>query len=222
MVNKALAFGIILASVAVLTYYHQENIEGNLQVAADNKVKIDLYSESLCPDCLAFVRGSLKTAANTKDFWKICEFNLYPYGNAKTTQNGSNWSFTCQHGVRECQGNLIEACAIRKFDYYSQGLPFSICLEDNTTDFNAQGQRCATKYGMDWSVINTCATGTEGNKIMYEYSVATDKLNPKHTYVPWIVVNDKHSTSSENAVISNMVRYVCSIYTGSVKIDACK
>lgn len=57
---------------------------------------------------------------------------------------------------------------------------------------------------------------------MYEIAVATEKLNPAHTYVPWIVVNDKHSTSAENAIISNMVRYVCSIYTGPEKIDACK
>jgi interferon gamma-inducible protein 30 len=124
--------------------------------------------------------------------------------------------------VKECQGNLIEACAIRKFDYYSQGLPFALCLEDNTTDFNAQGQRCATKYGLDWNTVSECANGKEGNQIMYEIAVATEKLSPAHTYVPWIVVNDKHTTSSENSVISNMVRYVCSIYTGPEKIDACK
>lgn len=57
---------------------------------------------------------------------------------------------------------------------------------------------------------------------MYEYAVKTESLSPAHTYVPWIVVNGKHSTSSENAIISNMVRYVCSIYTGSERIDACK
>ena len=167
------------------------------------------------------MKSSLKTAASTKDFWKICEFNFYPYGNARRTQNGSSWAFTCQHGARECQGNLIEACAIRKFDYYTQGIPFSICLEENTTDFVAQGQRCAAKYSMDWNTINTCANGAEGNKLMYDISVATDKLVPAHTYVPWIVVNDKHTTSSENAIISNMVRYVCSIYTGPEKIAAC-
>lgn len=223
MSSKAIVLSLLLASIALLAYHHHQNSQSsNLQVSADGKVKIDLYSESLCPDCLAFIRGSLKTAANTKDFWKICEFNFYPYGNARRTQNGSSWAFTCQHGVRECQGNLLEACAIRKFDYYSQGLPFALCLEDNTTDFSAQGQRCAAKYGLDWSTINSCATGSEGNKIMYEMALATEKLNPAHTYVPWIVVNDKHSTSSENAVISNMVRYVCSVYSGPEKIDACK
>ncbi len=158
MSTKAVLLSALLASAVLLAYYAHDTQSDNLQVAA-GKVKIDLYSESLCPDCLAFIRGSLKNAANTKDFWKICDFNLIPYGNAKTTKNGSSWAFTCQHGVRECQGNMIEACAIRKFDYYSQGLPFALCLEDNTTDFVAQGQRCATKYGMDWATINSCVNG---------------------------------------------------------------
>lgn len=109
MANKAVLLTVILASTALLAYYvhdTQSEQSGNLQVAA-GKVKIDLYSESLCPDCLAFIRGSLKTAANTKDFWKICDFNVIPYGNARTAKNGTSWAFTCQHGARECQGNLI-------------------------------------------------------------------------------------------------------------------
>ena len=57
---------------------------------------------------------------------------------------------------------------------------------------------------------------------MYQIAVATDNLNPKHNYVPWIVVNDKHNTTAENAIISNLVKYVCSVYTGPEKIDACK
>lgn len=126
MSSKAIVLSVLVASLALFAFYQQPETT-NLTAEA-GKVKIDLYSESLCPDCLAFIRGSLKTAVNTKDFWKICEFNLYPYGNAKRAQNGSSWAFTCQHGVRECQGNLIEACAIRKFDYYSQGLPFALCL----------------------------------------------------------------------------------------------
>lgn len=57
---------------------------------------------------------------------------------------------------------------------------------------------------------------------MYEYAVQTDNLNPPHGYVPWVVVNGKHSTTAENSILNNMVKYVCSIYTGSERIDACK
>lgn len=63
-------------------------------------------------------------------------------------------------------------------------------------NWTTQGQLCASKYGLDWNTINTCATGPEGNQLMYEIAVATESLNPIHTYVPWIVVNDRHSEAS--------------------------
>jgi hypothetical protein len=70
MAYKAIA---ILVTVLLLTNYLQPNISENLQKdTGDGKVKIDFYSESLCPDCLAFIRGTFKTAVNTPDFWKIC------------------------------------------------------------------------------------------------------------------------------------------------------
>ena len=217
MSNK-LALIVAVAITAIILISSQVDE----QHANDSKVQVDFYTESLCPDCLQFMRGSLKTAANTPDFWKICNFNIYPYGNAKRSQNGSHWAFTCQHGTKECQGNLIEACVTRKYDYYSKGLPFVLCLDENTTDFSAQGQRCASRLGLNWNEIDTCAKGSEGNKLMYDIAVATENLNPKHTYVPWLVVNGQHSRASESAIIKNMVQYVCSIYTGPEKIAACK
>ena len=45
-------------------------------------------------------------------------------------------------------------------------------------------------------------------------AVATENLQPAHTYVPWVVVNGAHSQTTESAVQANMVRYVCSIYKG--------
>eukprot|EP00484_Ammonia_sp_Unknown_P013865 CAMPEP_0197072196 /NCGR_PEP_ID=MMETSP1384-20130603/209975_1 /TAXON_ID=29189 /ORGANISM="Ammonia sp." /LENGTH=207 /DNA_ID=CAMNT_0042511013 /DNA_START=204 /DNA_END=827 /DNA_ORIENTATION=+ len=43
----------------------------------------------------------------------MVNITIYPYGNANERQlsNGS-WSFTCQHGEDECQGNLVETCFI--------------------------------------------------------------------------------------------------------------
>lgn len=96
---------------------------------ADDKVLIELYYESLCPYCQSFLLGQVKKAAATKDLWQISDFRLYPYGNARTVQNGSSYSFTCQHGTNECVGNIIEACVINIYDYYTQALPFILCLE---------------------------------------------------------------------------------------------
>lgn len=33
---------------------------------------------------------------------------LVPYGNAKESQQGSTYTWTCQHGTNECFGNLLE------------------------------------------------------------------------------------------------------------------
>jgi hypothetical protein len=57
---------------------------------------------------------------------------------------------------------LIETCAIRKYDLYTQALPFVICLEADSSDWTRSGQRCSTQLGLDWNVINNCAKGAEG------------------------------------------------------------
>ena len=82
---------LLLCVAAALTF--------NIQNVADDKVVIDFYFESLCPYCQQFLEGQVKQALATKDIWKISDLFLHPYGNAKTIQNGSSWSFTCQHGV---------------------------------------------------------------------------------------------------------------------------
>ena len=34
---------------------------------------------------------------------------MIPYGNARTTDNGDGtYSFSCQHGNLECQGNIVQ------------------------------------------------------------------------------------------------------------------
>lgn len=88
---------IALLVIACVTFKIKQDI---VQTPNDDRVKVDLYLESLCPDCKAFVGGALKKAANTKDFWKICDFNFFSYGNARRVQNGSSWNITCQHGPR--------------------------------------------------------------------------------------------------------------------------
>ena len=42
------------------------------------------------------------------------EIYLYPYGNANYTVNGKtrNVTFSCQHGVEECGGNILQSCDI--------------------------------------------------------------------------------------------------------------
>ena len=127
-----------------------------------------------------------------QDFWKICDFTLYPYGNARRSANGSSWTFQCQHGIKECQGNAIENCAIRKNEgsFYEKVLPFLICLESGSSDWIATGKKCASVHSLNWPEIEACSTSQEGIKYTVDAAEVTEKLNPAHKYVPWVVVND--------------------------------
>ena len=74
-------------------------------VAVADKVKIELYYESLCPYSEAIITGSFNTAFNTTGFLDMAEVLLVPYGNAHEFPNGDSWTYTCQHGENECLYN---------------------------------------------------------------------------------------------------------------------
>ncbi len=39
----------------------------------------------------------------------ILDLRLYPYGNARQSRaKDGSWKFTCQHGPKECLGNVLE------------------------------------------------------------------------------------------------------------------
>lgn len=39
----------------------------------------------------------------------VAHMQLAPFGHAQSTGNGQ---FSCQHGVKECDGNVVELCAM--------------------------------------------------------------------------------------------------------------
>ena len=89
---------------------------------------------------------------------------------------------------------------MKKNDLYTKALPFIICLEENSNDWTAQGKKCAASNGLDWAEISKCATSDEGLQYHADMGKITDALVPAHTYVPWVVVNDQHTSSSESGV----------------------
>lgn len=191
---------------------------------ADDRVRIDMYTEALCPDCIQFLTTSAKTALETQDINLIADINLYPYGNAQESQSGSQWVFTCQHGSNECVGNLMENCAMN-LTSHDVGLAFVLCVEENIQqyydDFTQAGSYCANLHNVNFNEVTDCMQGDLGNKIQHDVATRTESLQPSHQYVPWVVVNDSHDSDVENQVLNDMLSYVCQNYKGTVKIAAC-
>ena len=189
---------------------------------AQDKIKIEAFTESLCPDCIRFLESSVGQAIKDPRFFDMAELIIYPYGNAFERKVGDKWIFSCQHGTVECYGNAIENCAKK----YFKGVTFwnwLICVEGDIThtkSWDLSGSSCATKFGIDFAPVKNCATGNENNALVHKAAAKTEGLNPPHTYVPWITVNGQHDVSAENSILLGILTYVCANFKGE-KSSAC-
>jgi interferon gamma-inducible protein 30 len=61
--------------------------------------------------------------------------------------------------------------------------------------------------------IKTCAKGSEGLAIQRENADLTDALNPPHNYVPWLVINGKHTDDLQDRAEKNLTQVVCELLT---------
>eukprot|EP00827_Trimyema_finlayi_P000581 TRINITY_DN111_c0_g1_i1.p1 TRINITY_DN111_c0_g1~~TRINITY_DN111_c0_g1_i1.p1 ORF type:complete len:241 (+),score=97.34 TRINITY_DN111_c0_g1_i1:3-725(+) len=210
MFNKAIALFAILALIH-----------------CQDKIKLDFFVESLCPDCMDFMENSFIKAYKVKDIEQIVEWNFQPYGNAHQKKEGNKWTFTCQHGEKECYGNLMETCAIASFSKIISS-DFIICLEKEVKepqyfkDFDKAAAACESILKIDLTSVKECMKSDKGNELEHQVADKTDALQPPHNYVPWITVNGNHYVDDENKIIENMLGYVCSAYKGPIIIDACK
>lgn len=187
------------------------------------KVAVALYFESLCPDCQLFIRQQLYPT-----YLKVGEiFNLtlVPYGNARETRKGDKWVFECQHGPKECQGNLIETCAIELLKNITVSFPFVHCFEENTERSQEPNpaeiaEKCAKSLKIDYAPIEACVSGPQGNELEHKMALKTDALKPQHQYVPWVTINGKHTEKMQRKAENNLQELVCEFYTGT-KPSAC-
>jgi interferon gamma-inducible protein 30 len=158
----------------------------------------------------------------------ITVLTAWPYGNAQEVKNADGtWTFTCQHGVNECNGNMWEACAIEHYGNNSitvgepKWWPFYDCMEKSGQAGTASvAQNCANNNGLDWNTISTCATTsnpakgstTDGNPWMHNIAVRTNNLQPPHQYTPWVVLNGKPISSADYNL--PLINLICAAYTG--------
>ena len=173
--------------------------------------KIEVYIESLCPDCVNFITKSFKEFYEKVKNPNIVEIDFIPYGNAHESFNTSTnkYDFTCQHGENECYGNLIETCAIQ-----TQGRIKSyeiiLCIESNiayySRNFDITLEFCLSNEPDKLQEIKDCIESDMGN--YYEHQMA-QKTDVSHNHVPWVVVDGIHDEETENQIIKSLIDYLC-------------
>ncbi|XP_066247011.1 GILT-like protein 1 [Euwallacea similis] len=194
----------VICFVLILTRLH-------LSVSS-NSVKVSLYYETLCPNCIDFIKNQLHL--NYKLFGKdLIQLELIPYGNA--WEDGLK-NFTCQHGPEECYGNEVEGCVInsKSIDISES---FVSCSEDlQGTSLKANLKLCAGKNQIKWEEIEECLSSGKALDIMAENEAKTGKI-PLNG-VPTIVFNDRFNEQESIEAQNDLKKVICKYLDNKPKI----
>jgi len=137
----------------------------------------------------------------------ITDLRVIAFGNARENPDKT---FTCQHGVPECKGNMVMACGIYVAKNLTAWWPYILCLERGSPVND--GAKCAASAKLDWNSINGCINDKNlSYEIMHGHAVETNALQPRKQYTPWVVLNDKPLFQDFN----NMIQKICAAYTGT-------
>lgn len=184
-------------------------------------VQLSLYYESLCPACRGFLVQQLFTT------WlllpvEVLNITLVPYGNAQERNVSGKWQFQCQHGSEECLGNMLQACLMHEAQNFTTYFPVIFCMESGSSA-TKNLKACLQLYApqLDAGRITACAQGELGAALMHRNAQLTDALDPPHQYVPWVVINGKHTDELQAQAQSSLLRLVCQLYQGD-KPEACE
>ena len=108
------------------------------------------------------------------------------------TEAGDGWSFVCQHGPRECEGNTVQACVLSQVSDPLELVPLINCIMG--ADFPPDSADICLEM-LDITTtsperVKECVDSTEGSNLLHEIGVETKNLDPPLTGVPWILFND--------------------------------
>jgi len=199
-----------------------DDMSNSMIIAIDDApVLVELYYESFCPGCRAFITTMLYPAFDKLRDSGIMKIAIYPYGNAHETKSADgSWKFDCQHGEPECVGNILEVCIMKQLNWDSDMyLPVISCME-GADDPVSSAKGCLSALStVSYDVVKKCASGKEGNKLEHAMGAKTESLDPPHQYVPWIVINGKHTDSLQTQAQTNLVSLVCNEYQGKKPVE---
>ncbi|EFX72166.1 hypothetical protein DAPPUDRAFT_231465 [Daphnia pulex] len=179
-------------------------VGGAPQTRADERMTLDVYYESLCPDSRNFLVNQLNP--NWPTLSTFTDLRLILFGKATFLPNAEGgWSFECQHGPDECTGNILHACGIKYSPTITQALNFTTCL----MDLPKNGELCAELAGLDYAPIDTCQMSIEGQDLVHDHGVETLNLEPTLYFVPWIIYNQVWDFTNQWESLTNLTAVAC-------------
>lgn len=91
-------------------------------------------------------------------------------------------------------------------------------MENFRSQSDDKSIECNHKFPIPYTPIMNCAKGQLGNTLLYTSGILTNRLNPPKNYVPWITVNNQHTTDIQSLAEHDLVKLICETYKVSGRI----
>ncbi|XP_047477060.1 gamma-interferon-inducible lysosomal thiol reductase-like isoform X2 [Penaeus chinensis] len=184
--------------------------EEHLEVAVKPTMRIEIYYEVLCTDSRNFIMRQLTPAyEKLKD---ILQVGLVPYGKAETQEKNGKVTFDCQHGPRECEGNIVHACVTNIIKDEAKQIAIVHCMIDRNEQPMVVGKKCVEKHGEKWESISSCVTSDKGASILKHMGEMTHRLKPGVTFIPTITIDG--SQEDQKHILLDFHKVLCKRYKG--------
>ncbi|XP_030382810.1 gamma-interferon-inducible lysosomal thiol reductase [Scaptodrosophila lebanonensis] len=195
---RILLFNTALETPEEINYHH----------APLTPVVVRVFYEALCPDSKYFItRQLLPTYVVAAS---IMEVELIPYGKATTNIDASgNLSFDCQHGPKECEGNMYHACVAEAVEDPMVRLEIVTCMiRDNHIPKDAM-HKCVKQYNIEnIDLIQKCFDSTHGAELLKLHGDATHALRPPVSFIPTVTLN---GTGRQASILKDLLSEVCKV-----------
>ncbi|XP_073957737.1 gamma-interferon-inducible lysosomal thiol reductase-like protein [Choristoneura fumiferana] len=179
--------------------------DDKFNIHKQDKVKVRVYYEALCPDSKHFFMRHLWPV--TEKLSEFLEIALIPYGKATTKEENGQYYFQCQHGETECYANKIHACSIETIGNMTMSVEFTECMISDNNDPDEALSRCAKSMNVDPEPISTCANNNLGSALLMKYGADTHIINPY--FIPTVTLNGSKPKQTLPAILKNFLLEVC-------------
>jgi len=203
-----------------LTFFLLPLANGQCLPGCEIKVTIGVYYESLCKDSRAFITEQLYPTYQNLSQNLDVEFK--PFGKASFVASDpefkpeGGFNFTCQHGPKECEGNLYQACVLSKTADADKRMEFVNCfmtsLANTVVEVSTATQNCmeaADIGGATFEEVDKCHSSAEGENLLHDIGVETLNLDPPLYFVPWILLDEGWIKADFEAALKDLNSLMC-------------
>ncbi|XP_076252600.1 gamma-interferon-inducible lysosomal thiol reductase-like protein [Rhynchophorus ferrugineus] len=174
------------------------------------KLSVDIYFESLCPDSLNFIRTQLYPS--WRDIAPYVNIKLIPFGKSVSFENGTQ--FICQHGPSECRGNRIMSCVLSRIPNQNMQVEYVNCFMGSylnvRKDQKETGRACAQRVGVNMEkIIQNCYLTGEGTQLQLAAEFSTSTVLPR--FIPTIIYNGVFNQKLQDASLRDFRKVVCDL-----------